>query len=114
MSQPRAVRLFTKLPLEETTNSSSMVTASGPFQCIVADLFEQQEKTIDESGRGDKKRFLKGIKTYGLKETDLHTAFTGSTNELPFDWSSYARFRLISVDASHTGELTFNDLQIAF
>jgi hypothetical protein len=93
------------------------VTARSTEKLIVADLFEQQDKNVDKSGLGDKKRFLKGLQTYALGEQDVHTLFTGSTDELAFDWpdqAGFEPFRMISVDASHTAELTFNDLQLAF
>lgn len=84
---------------------------------VVADIFEQQEKNIDGSGLGNKEMFMKGLKTYGLAESSLHTVFTGSSEELPFDWSSsagFSPFRMFSVDGGHTAGLTFNDLEIAF
>ena len=82
------------------------VTARKEEQLVVGDLFEElQYKNVDKSGLGDRRRFMKGLVTYGLKEQDLHTVFVGSTDELPFDWpdkAGFNPFRLISVDASHT------------
>lgn len=84
---------------------------------VVADIFEQQDKNIDGSGNGNKEFFMEGLKSYGLAESTLHTVFTGSSDELPFDWSStsgFPPFRMFSVDGGHTAGLTFNDLEIAF
>lgn len=81
------------------------ITARQTEKLVVGDLFEQQDKNVDKSGLGDRRRFLEGLSTYGLSESHLHRIFTGSTDELPFDWSSrddFEPFRLISVDASHT------------
>ena len=92
-------------------------TARQSESLVAADLFAQQNKNVDLSGHGDYQRFLAGLRTYGLQKSDLHTLFSGSTTELPLDWSNqadFAPFRLISVDASHTAEYTFNDLQLAF
>eukprot|EP00977_Amphora_coffeiformis_P014675 scaffold4162_cov162-Amphora_coffeaeformis.AAC.8 len=94
------------------------VTARREEDLVVADLFQDlQEFNVDHSGHGNKQKFLKGLQTYGLSETDLHTVHTGSTMELPFDWAEqagFAPFRIVSVDAGHTAALAFNDLQVAF
>ena len=84
---------------------------------VVGDIFEQQDKNVDGSGFGDKRMFMQGLTTYGLSESDLFLVHTGSTDEIPFDWSSsagFTPFRMFSVDAGHTAALTFNDLEIAF
>lgn len=94
------------------------VTARRDEDLVVADLFEDlQEFNVDHSGHGNKQKFLQGMQTYGLSETDLHTVHIGSTEELPFDWAKqagFAPFRIVSVDAGHTAPLAFNDLQVAF
>lgn len=94
------------------------VTARNDEALVVADLFEElQDLNVDHSGSGNKQKFLQGMQTYGLQEKDLHTVFTGSSMDIPFDWSEqagFAPFRLISIDGGHTALLAFNDLQIAF
>lgn len=94
------------------------VTARDTEKLVVADLFlELQHQNIDKSGLGDRRRFLEGVKTYGLQEEDLHLILSSSTDQIPFDWAARAgfeAFRMISVDAGHTAELTFNDLELAF
>jgi hypothetical protein len=80
-------------------------TARMTEKLIVGDLFAQQEKNLDQSGLGDKKRFLQGILTYGLQPEALHAVLEGSTDELSFDLSRKIEaepFRIVSVDASHT------------
>lgn len=81
------------------------MTARTTEKLFVADLFSQQTKNIDQSGLGNKKSFMRGITTYGLRPKEIHAVIEASTDELPFDLSRKARsepFRLISVDASHT------------
>ena len=93
-------------------------TARQGEDLVVADLFEDlQDLNVEHSGSGNKQKFLKGMQTYGLEESSLHTIFTGSSADLPFDWpraNNFQPFRLISVDGGHTASLTFNDLQIGF
>ena len=94
------------------------ITAKETEKLLAADLFEElQSQNVDVSGYGDKQAFLAGLQSYGLDETDLHLLYTGSTEDIPFDWhlrKNFEPFRLISVDAGHTAALTFNDLEVAF
>ncbi|KAL3924629.1 MAG: hypothetical protein SGILL_000930 [Bacillariaceae sp.] len=94
-------------------------TARLAEELVAADLFlEHQDKNVDNSGMGDLKMFVKSMKVYGLDaKKNLHTLHSGSSDEIPFDWSHQAKFdpfRLISVDAGHTAALTYNDLELAF
>eukprot|EP00978_Attheya_sp_CCMP212_P011538 scaffold28492_cov50-Attheya_sp.AAC.2 len=96
--------------------SALFITARKTEKLVVADVFEQQDKNIDGSGHGNKEGFMKGLEVYGLTEKDLHTIYTGSTDELKNNWSQEAgfeQFRFISVDAGHTAILTRNDLLIS-
>lgn len=96
--------------------STLFITAREHEKLIVADVFGQQEKNVDNSGLGDKEKFLASLAEYGLSSSDLHTLFTGSTEEIPKDWSvqeGFEQFRLISVDAGHTSILTRNDLLLS-
>ena len=94
------------------------ITARETEKLLAADLFEDlQYQNVDVSGYGNKEAFVRGLQSYGLQETDLHLIYTGSTEDIPFDWhirSQFEPFRMISVDAGHTAGLTFNDLEIAF
>lgn len=94
------------------------ITARETEKLVAADLFEElQHQNVDVSGFGNRQAFNRGLSTYGLNETDVHLIHTGSTEDLPFDWheqEDFDPFRLISVDAGHTAELTYNDLGVAF
>ncbi|EEC44291.1 predicted protein [Phaeodactylum tricornutum CCAP 1055/1] len=96
--------------------SCLFITARENEKLVIADIFEQQNKNEDKSGNGDKAKFMEGLAVYGLEEKDLHTVFTGSTLEIPMNWSqkrNFEPFRLVSVDAGHTELLTKNDITIA-
>jgi hypothetical protein len=91
-------------------------TARSGEALVVADLFEDhQSENVDLSGKGDYRQFVKGLATYGLSESDLRAVHRGSTADIPLDWSSregFSPFRLVSVDAGHTANLTLNDLRL--
>lgn len=94
------------------------ITARETEKLVAADLFEDlQHQNVDVSGNGNRQAFGRGLTNYGLNESDLHLIHTGSTEDLPFNWherEGFEPFRFISVDAGHTAELTYNDLEIAF
>jgi Methyltransferase domain len=94
------------------------ITARVNEKLVVVDLFEeQQDKNVDMSGLGDYKQFVKGMNLYGLQVSDVFKVYKGSTDQIPFDWADkdgFEPFRLVSIDAGHTADLTFNDLQLAF
>jgi hypothetical protein len=97
--------------------STLFITARKPEKLVVADVFEQQDKNVDGSGKGSKERFFDSLSIYGLDQYDLFHVHTGSTDEIPFNWAEVVRFepfRLLSVDAGHTAPLTYNDLELGF
>jgi hypothetical protein len=80
-------------------------TARTTEKLVAGDLFSQQNKNVDKSGRGDARKFLQGTQTYGVNASQIYALIEASTDELPFDLSSKAKFepfRIVSVDASHT------------
>mmetsp|Transcript_7647 Transcript_7647/g.11234 ORF Transcript_7647/g.11234 Transcript_7647/m.11234 type:complete len:369 (-) Transcript_7647:50-1156(-) len=96
--------------------SCLFITARESEKLVVADIFEQQEKNVDKSGKGNKEAFIRSLSVYGLQISDLHEVYVGSTDELPFDWSErkeFEQFRIISVDAGHTAILTRGDMMLA-
>ena len=97
------------------------MTARKTEPLVAIDLFETlQHVNIDLSGMGDRKKFIQGMKLYGLQETDLTQLLSTSTLDLQInglDWwdkNRYPGFRLWSIDAGHTAELTRHDLQLTF
>jgi len=96
------------------------ITARETEKLVAADVFGEQEKNLDGSGKGDYDKFMDSLRVYGLdgrkKESDIHTVHIGSTEALKNNWSEEAGFeffRLVSVDAGHTAILTRNDLLIS-
>ena len=103
------------------------VQAKETEKLVAADLFEEkQNENVDFSGKGDYNKFVEGLNSYGLKESDLYQVIKASSADIATDWylkekggptkkdEALEGFRLFSVDGGHTAELTLNDLQIAF
>ncbi len=84
--------------------------ASGQ-KAVAVDVFDDQDKNVDNSGRGDRAIFEANATRYApgarieiiqASSLDLHTvAFLQH------------RFRFISIDGGHTAEVTCNDLWLA-
>jgi len=90
-------------------------TARRTEKLVAADIFMQQEKNQDGSGKGDLRRFMAALEYVGILKDDLDVLHVGGTLELPFDWykrQEFEPFRMVSIDAGHTAELTFNDLEV--
>lgn len=75
-----------------------------------ADVFEDQNLNVDGSGFGDRAAFMRATGSNGISEADM-TVVAGSTADLD-DLGGMA-FRMFSVDAGHTRELTYNDMSLA-
>jgi len=100
------------------------VTARQTEKLVAVDLFEDlQDENVDLSGKGDYGKFVNGLHSYGLDESELYQVVKGSTTDIPLDWPGnkesdnnvpFEGFRLLSVDAGHTAELTLHDLQLSF
>ena len=92
-----------------------LANAIAPREKIFAiDVFEDQYKNIDQSGRGDRQIFLNRIDAYApgtpveiIQESSLDLPAIG----WPQSHSNSIRF--FSIDGSHTREATLNDLRIA-
>ena len=94
-----------------------IATFSLSFEPAVAvDLFEDQEKNFDGSGHGSKRVFLKNaLDMLGL-EQDQVTLLAGDSMALSgryFNAQGLPKFRLLSVDGSHSLETTLHDMTLA-
>ena len=91
--------------------ATSMVSGERIF---AIDVFEDQHKNLDQSGRGDRQMFLNSVNAYApgtvmevIQESSLDLPALG----WPQNHANSIRF--FSIDGSHTREATFNDLKIA-
>lgn len=81
----------------------------------VCDVFDQQEKNIDKSGKGEYDYFIRKTEEFGIVKSDMSISISSSA-DLPLDIThtlDIPKFRIISLDGGHTRQLTFNDLTIA-
>jgi hypothetical protein len=94
-----------------------IVTFSYVFEPAVAvDLFAEQDKNFDGSGKGSQERFLGNARAeLGLRKDQL-TLFAGDSLALSgeaFRKAGLPRFRLLSVDGGHSLETTLHDMTLA-
>jgi hypothetical protein len=99
-------------------------------QCIAIDCFEEQDFNIDESGRGDLRKFTKNVRKFcdvvdGLLPTHVENGvpsfikvIAGNSLDLKpsdiiGDGDAAIDVRMFSVDGSHTSEATLADLRLA-
>ena len=87
--------------------------ASGE-KIFAIDVFEDQHKNIDQSGRGDRETFLNNVNSYApgtpieiIQESSLDLPMIG------WPQSHADGIRFFSIDGSHTREATLNDLKIS-
>ena len=96
--------------------SCLFITADASEALVAVDVFEKQNLNVDGSGHGSYHRFMQAMSHLGLRFRDFALLHKGSTTDLATDWLSRRHidpFRLVSVDAGHTAELTFRDLGAA-
>ena len=83
-------------------------------RAFAVDVFSDQTRNVDESGRGNEAIFLSNLFRHagGSERVEL---FACDSNQLrPEDIKSrVGRCRLISVDGGHTADTTENDLRLA-
>jgi hypothetical protein len=83
-------------------------------RALAIDLFSQQSRNVDGSGRGDLARFLENVRTHAGESGGL-TCLEADSTELTGD-DLLPRLeraaRLFSVDGGHTAALTENDLAL--
>ena len=93
----------------------ALATAMAPGEKIFAiDVFEDQHKNIDGSGRGDRQMFLNSVNAHA--PGTVMEVIQESSLDLPaLGWPQrHANsIRFFSIDGSHTRKATLNDLKIA-
>jgi len=85
-------------------------------KAVAMDVFDLQEFNTDYSGLGDLNRFLENIDTHvGSREHfEIVKADSMTLNpDVILKITDNVRFRIISVDGSHTTQNTANDLRVA-
>jgi hypothetical protein len=83
-------------------------------RAFAIDVFEQQELNLDQSGKGDRERFLENVKAHAGSADGLIVIASDSLKLTPEQILSQAGpARFISVDGGHTEECTRSDLRLA-
>jgi hypothetical protein len=91
-----------------------LLTAALDERAFAIDVFENQELNIDESGKGDRNRFIQNLRVFSARERDVLIISKSSFDVLPGDIvERLGPVRLVSIDGGHTAECTKNDLQLA-
>jgi hypothetical protein len=82
-------------------------------KAIAIDVFEDQHLNVDQSGRGDRIAFLTNLERWASTR-DVELIQRSSLEVSPEEIiAKVGKCRLISVDAGHTEECAFNDLNLA-
>ncbi len=87
--------------------------ASDDEKAIAIDVFSDQHLNMDQSGRGDRQRFLANLERYA--SGDGVVALQASSLDVRADdiLARVGPCRLFSIDGGHTAECTLNDLRLA-
>lgn len=87
--------------------------ASGE-KIFAIDVFEDQHKNIDQSGRGDREILIKNVNAHA-RGAPLEIVQESSLDLPAIGWprEHAESIRFFSIDGSHTREATLNDLKIA-
>ncbi|MBV8538836.1 MAG: class I SAM-dependent methyltransferase [Alphaproteobacteria bacterium] len=83
-------------------------------RAFAIDVFDMQEFNVDQSGKGDRERFLANVRRHAGSTDGLVVITADSLKLSPqriLDEAGRARF--VSVDGGHTEECAFNDLRLA-
>jgi hypothetical protein len=84
---------------------------------IAIDIFEVQSENPDKSGLGDQDILLKHLQELGRKPEDVIVVPTNSlmieAAQIADLENKYGKFRMFSIDGSHTAQHTFHDFQVA-
>lgn len=84
-------------------------------KAVALDLFEDQERNVDRSGRGDRERFMANLRRHHRKAADVvvQQADSHDLDGMALQALAGGPLRIISVDGGHTAELTEHDLRTA-
>jgi hypothetical protein len=83
-------------------------------KAVAVDLFDDQARNIDQSGRGDLEKFEKNVKQYSdYSRVVIHAGDSTELSSSILTGLGGGPFRFISVDGGHTPEITAHDLATA-
>lgn len=82
---------------------------------IAIDLFEQQERNIDRSGKGNRDIFLNNVRRWAGESEAVEVMATDSTSISGADIAAGVggKLRLLSIDGGHLREIIAHDLRTA-
>ena len=90
-----------------------LLTASAEEQVFAIDVFDQQHLNVDNSGKGDRARFLANVSRWAGEAERLHVIAKSSFDVRPEEIvAACGKVRLASIDGGHTDECTLNDLRL--
>ena len=78
---------------------------------VAIDLFDDQERNVDQSGLGDLQRFHRNLSRWRCAPPVIHAG--DSTQLKPADIPEMADARLFSVDGGHTAGIAASDMALA-
>jgi Methyltransferase domain len=91
----------------------SLFTREGE-KAVAVDLFADQARNIDASGRGDLEKFEKNVKQHAdYNRVVIHAGDSTELSSSTLIGLGGGRFRFISVDGGHSPEITAHDLATA-
>lgn len=87
---------------------------SGARKLCAIDLFGDQKRNLDRSGKGDKARFLQNLKEFGVREDRLTLFQSASEDVRPKDlMDAVGRVGLFHIDGGHHVKVVTSDLELA-
>lgn len=91
----------------------ALLTRDGE-KAVAVDLFSDQDRNVDHSGKGDLDQFKENVEHYASSiSVVIHQGDSTELTSIALMKLSEGAFRLISVDGGHTPEITAHDLAIA-
>jgi len=90
------------------------LTTDRSEKCFAIDIFDDQSKNVDASGRGDAGIFEANIRRHSWGDDNV-VMIKASSLELDAEdlLDRFGQARLVSIDGGHTDECTFHDLGLA-
>jgi predicted O-methyltransferase YrrM len=91
-----------------------MAAYSGNSKLYAIDIFENQEKNIDNSGSGDKEKFLQNLRRFSIDESrvviDARLSSDVSASDIK---NSVGLIKFFHIDGGHHFDAIVNDLELA-
>jgi hypothetical protein len=81
-------------------------------RCLAIDVFSEQEKNIDRSGKGDLDIFRENVAKYCVDPSRV-TELAMDSLDIDVQAIGRNRFGIVSIDGGHTERHTFSDLRTA-